>query len=232
MSQAPAPLTSLQQGMLLHSLPAPRAGLYLQQLLCDLHEPIDRAALRRAWTMLVERHDALRMGLAPDSPESPHQVFHDHVTVPWEEQDWRAESPAQQQHLLQALLDADRRRGFDLATPPLLRVTIVRLDTAHYQMVWTSHHALFDGRSRRILIVELFHLYEALRDGRVAALPPAPAFRPHLEWLAARDTASSAPFWRGLFDNIDLPHTTRDPRRPGIAADRRQAIGPAVANHE
>jgi hypothetical protein len=37
MSQTPAPLTPLQQGMLLHSLAAPDAGVYLQQLLCTLH---------------------------------------------------------------------------------------------------------------------------------------------------------------------------------------------------
>ena len=90
MSLALAPLTPLQQGMLLHSLPAPGAGVYLQQLVCDLHEPIDLAALRGAWTLLVARHDALRIALAPNSPESPRQVIHDQVTVPWEEKDWRA----------------------------------------------------------------------------------------------------------------------------------------------
>ena len=34
-----------------------------------------------------------------------------------------------------------------------------------YRLVWTSHHALFDGRSRVILLHELFALYDASLSG-------------------------------------------------------------------
>ena len=216
MTQETFPLTPLQQGMLLHSLAAPRAGVYVQQLLCDLEEPIDLVALRRAWALLVERHDALRIRLAWATPESPRQVFHGHISIPWDERDWRGRSVAEQRNLLEAFLDADRRRGLDLAAPPLFRLTMFRLDQAHYQLVWTSHHALLDGRSRLILLEELFELYEATRDGRTPALPPAPSVRPFLDWLATRDTTSAASFWRGLFGTLyEPPHPTAGLRGPG-----------------
>ena len=71
-------------------------------------------------------------------------------------------------------------------------------------------------------IDELFELYDAVRDGRTPALPPAPSFRMFLEWLAARDTASSAPFWRGLF-------ATFDPHRPAVASREAAESLPIVA---
>ena len=72
-------------------------------------------------------------------------------------------------HLVCRLQD-DRRRGFDLARPPLLRLALHRLKDDHYQFVWTSHHILIDGRSRQILLEELFAIYDALATGTPPAL--------------------------------------------------------------
>ena len=54
-------LSPMQQGMLFHSLYAQEAGgVYIQQMLCTLLEPLDAPALQRAWQKVLERHPILR----------------------------------------------------------------------------------------------------------------------------------------------------------------------------
>ena len=42
---------------------------------------------------------------------------------------------------------ADRRRGFEFTRAPLFRLTLLRNGTAEYQLVWTFHHTVLEGRS-------------------------------------------------------------------------------------
>ena len=39
----------------------------------------------------------------------------------------------------------DRNRGFELALPPLMRLTFIELGSEDHWLVWTSHHAIADG---------------------------------------------------------------------------------------
>ena len=142
------PLTALQQGMLFHSLAALQHGVYIQQLICDLQESLDIPSFIHAWEQLVERHPVLRTSFAWESRESPCQIVHHAVEIPCEQYDWRCWSAFEQELKRDAYLLDDRHRGFDLAMPPLFRLALFRLNEAHYQLIWTSHHALLDGRSR------------------------------------------------------------------------------------
>jgi surfactin family lipopeptide synthetase C len=219
------PLTALQQGMLFHSQPAPQEGVYVQQFICDLREPLDSAVFIRAWAQLIERHSILRTSFAWENSETPLQIVHPMVDVPWEQRDWRSRPTAEQELEQEAFLEADRRRGFDLARAPLFRLALFRLAEARYELIWTSHHALLDGRSRLILLEELFAIYEALCNGRAALLAPAVPFRKHVEWLQAENFELSAPFWRDLLAGYDKPTLPN----PGPAQERGVARTHAVA---
>ena len=56
---------------------------------------------------------------------------------------------------LQELLGSDRRRGFDLARPPLLRWTLIRAGAAESWFLWTHHHVIVDGWSYAAMLGEL-----------------------------------------------------------------------------
>ena len=87
------------------------------------------------------------------------------VELSWEEQDWRAFSDVEREKRLADFLAADRRRGFDMEHAPLFRLTLLRYGEADNRLIWTYHHILLDGRSRRLLQREVFAYYEAfLRD--------------------------------------------------------------------
>ncbi len=107
--------------------------------------------------------------------------------------------------------------GFEPARPPLWRIVLVRLAVDDHRLVWTSHHALLDGRSRRLVLGELFALYEGSRRGRDLSLGRPPPFGEHARWLAARDHGVSEGHWRGLLAGFHAP-TPLPMARPSPAA--------------
>src|SRR4029078_1144027 len=97
---------------------------------------------------------------------------------------------------LQAFLEADRRRGFKLSKPPLMRLTLLDTGQGSQILVWSHHHILMDGWCRPVLLRELFALYEDLCLGREPGLPPSRPYRDHVTWLARQDAVDAEAFWR------------------------------------
>jgi hypothetical protein len=67
------PLSPMQQGMLFESLVAPGSGVYVEQLLCDLDEAVNKAALRQAWMAVIGRHAVLRANFRWADRDEPQQ---------------------------------------------------------------------------------------------------------------------------------------------------------------
>lgn len=199
------PLSPLQQGMLFHYLRAPGSGVDIEQIVCTLREEISAGHLQQAWRHVVQRHAVLRTEFRWREAEEPFQLVHDEVDVPWEQFDWRSLSKEEQSRSLTAFLTEDRKRGFDLAEAPLLRLTLIRSDEARYHLVWTFHHALLDGRSFPLLLNEVFALYEASRGGQDVDLPSPPPYRAYIEWLRSREQGSADKYWRGVLQGFGVP---------------------------
>src|SRR5262249_43580171 len=149
-----------------HSLSAPEPGIYIQQMVCGLHEALDVPQFRKAWAEVVAHHPILRSCFRWESLTEPVQAVYRLADLPCEQKDWRGVPPAEQEERLAAFLETDRRRGFDLTRAPLMRLTLLRRGEADYTCVWTYHHILLDGRSHTILLKEVFACYEAFRQGR------------------------------------------------------------------
>ena len=199
------PLSPMQQGMLFHSLYAPQSGMYVQQAICGLHEDLQIAAFERAWQRIVARHPVLRTRFRWDDGAEPCQEVQREVSLPWEYHDWHGVSAGQQDNRLEAFLEADRRHGFVLTEAPLMRLALFRVAEADYQLVWTSHHALLDGRSRLVLLKELFALYEAFCRGRDLQLQPPRPYRDYIEWLRQQDLSAAESFWRRRLSGFPAP---------------------------
>jgi amino acid adenylation domain-containing protein len=191
------PLSSLQQGMLFHSLLAPGTGVYIEQCLCDLHETIDETALRQAWATVIGRHPVLRTDFRWADLDEPQQLVHARFEVPWETLDWQGSLDAEQERQLTDLLEADRRRGFDMARAPLLRLTLLRCCETKSRLIWTFHHALLDGRSWGTILREVFACYDGFRAGTEPTPPMLPRpYRDYINWLQELDFSRSEAFWR------------------------------------
>src|SRR2546428_4338183 len=128
-------LSPTQAGMLYHSLSAP--GVYFEQSLLRIDGELDVPVLRKAWQRIVDHHEILRTSFRWDNPEKPLQIVHWHVTVPFEEHDWRALSQTAQESRLDSFVHEDRDAGFDFAKPPLMRFALIRVADDSYRLIWS-----------------------------------------------------------------------------------------------
>jgi amino acid adenylation domain-containing protein/non-ribosomal peptide synthase protein (TIGR01720 family) len=209
-------LSPLQQGMLFHTLRDPGASLYFQQALYTL-ESADTDALERAFRRVVERHPVLRTSFHWEDLDNPVQVVHRRPELPIDRHDWRAMPPEERDARLRAYLDADRRRGFDLATAPLMRLALLRVTDDLHQLVWSHHHLLLDGWSLPLVLREIFAHYEAFRRGEDLDLPRPRPFRDYVGWLREQDLAKAGAFWKQYFAGAELPTPLPLDRGPGAA---------------
>ncbi len=213
------PLSPLQQGMLFHSAYAPGSTIYIGQLSFALQGKLDVSAFTEAWRRAVARHEILRTSFVWEDREEPLQRVSRDVAAPLEFFDWSEFSQADQETRIDALLEADRRRGFDPAVAPLLRLKLLQLGDESYRFVWTHHHLLLDGWSIALLLEEIFADYEALRRGVDRQLSRARQYRDYIAWLRRQDTARANSFWRAYLEGFQaltplaVDHAPADPSR-------------------
>jgi amino acid adenylation domain-containing protein/non-ribosomal peptide synthase protein (TIGR01720 family) len=213
------PLSLMQQGLLFHVRRAPESALYFVQWRATLRGALDVPAFRRAWQAVVERHPALRSSFLWDQLEEPLQIVWQRVETPWAQEDWRAVSAAEQDERLRQMLQADQRRGFDLAQAPLMRLSLIQLDTSAHECVWSFSHVLLDGWSAALIVREVFAHYRALQQGQTVALPPAPPYRDHIAWLQRQDTAQAKIFWGNKLTGFTAPTPLVVDRAPAVTPE-------------
>ncbi|REG51589.1 non-ribosomal peptide synthase protein (TIGR01720 family)/amino acid adenylation domain-containing protein [Paraburkholderia sp. BL6669N2] len=196
------PLSPMQHGILFHSLFAPEQSTYVNQLVATLIEP-DVVRLRAAFEAAVPRHDILRTSFTPDEA-TPMQIVHRQARMPVGILDWR-ERGAQAHDAFESWLSADRARGFDLTSPPLMRVALVRMTDDAWRLVWTRHHLLLDGWSTARFFADVLRDYIGPPRPQPFAAPAKTRYRDFIAWLAARDADSERAFWLQRLALLDEP---------------------------
>lgn len=196
------PLDPPQMGIYLHGLMASDKTAYVDQYGTDLHGPLDPDALARAWQHVVDRHPALRTAYLRRPFNQPVQAVHRQLPIDLRRMDLQAMDPAAQRAALGDALTADRSGGFDLACPPLMRLTLARLADERHRLVWTHHHIVVDGWSMTLVLQDVLTAYAALRRGHRPLLAAAPQAAPWTDWLLSHDIAPGIAFWRRLLQDF------------------------------
>ncbi|MFJ9182358.1 amino acid adenylation domain-containing protein [Streptomyces anulatus] len=198
------PLSPLQAGLyFLTGFGAEGDGpdVYTTQTVLDIEGDLDAERLRRAGRALLDRHPNLRAGFLARRGADPLQVIPAEAEIPVHAYDLTSAdlSEGRRQGRARNILAADRRQGFDLTAPPLLRLTVVRLGERRHLLAVTSHHILLDGWSGPLLVRDLLALYRG-------APGPAPRpYRDYLLWLNGRDRATTQGLWQEALAGIDGP---------------------------
>jgi amino acid adenylation domain-containing protein/non-ribosomal peptide synthase protein (TIGR01720 family) len=199
------PLSPMQQGMLFHTLYAPRSGVYIEQTICTLQGQLDVVAFARAWQRVLERHTILRTAFSWEQRDEPFQVVYRRANIPWEHHDWRGLASADQQERLDVVLQSDRERSFDLAKVPLMRLALIQRAEDVYSFVWSYHHLLLDGWSLPIILKEIFTFYDAFCRGQDRALERPRPYGDYIAWLQAQDLSGAEAFWRRMLAGFQVP---------------------------
>jgi amino acid adenylation domain-containing protein/non-ribosomal peptide synthase protein (TIGR01720 family) len=224
------PCASLQAGLLYHAgLDLDGPDPYVVQTAWDLSGEMDPPALRAAVGAMLRRYPNLRAGFWQGDLEQPVQVIPADVELPWREHDLSGLPEHEQDAARTRILGADRAERFDVLRPPMLRFTLITLAPDRYVLVLTSHHVLLDGWSDPLFMNDLIELYR--RGGDDSGLPPAPAYRDYLRWLAGQDTGQALETWRGALAGLDEPTLVApaDAGRPFIPERVERALDPELS---
>jgi amino acid adenylation domain-containing protein len=212
------------------ALPAAKGGLNLQQIVCTTAEPLDFSKFREAWQIVANRHVALGVAFRRDDRQQPYQRLWPPVdlAVSFEERPERTAS--EQAAFVERWLDEDRRHLFDLAHPPLTRISAFRFAGHAVAWIWTFHQILLDGRSARLVLEDFFACYEALAAGRPVLLPERRPFSELVSWhetQPARRGANDRAFWERLVtrDEIDSKLLLERPQAAADPAQEKLAVG-------
>src|SRR4029079_1800689 len=141
----------------------------------------------------------------------------------WEEQDWQRLNADEQQSQLEAFLERDRDRGFDLSAPPLMRVALMRLDETHYQLIWTVDHIIVHGWSLSLIFKEVLPLYDSFYRGEQPDLTRVPPYREYISWLQRQDIEQAETYWRQALKGFLAPTPLSIPR-PARTTPENQSV--------
>ncbi|MEU1026207.1 condensation domain-containing protein, partial [Streptomyces sp. NPDC005904] len=202
------PLSYAQRRLWFLDQMVPDSPAYNVPMSFRVRGPLRREILERAAEEVVRRHESLRTRLPSENGE-PWQEIVDDVKVPVELVDL-TDDPAR----LDALVFEAGRRPFDLATGPLLRVTLYRLAPELHVVLLNAHHVVVDGWSLGLFWQELFTLYEAFAAGRPSPLPElAVQYADFAVWqreyLSGDRLENQLAYWRRQLgegtENLELP---------------------------
>ncbi|MEV1087701.1 amino acid adenylation domain-containing protein [Streptomyces microflavus] len=182
------PLTPLQEGLYFHSVFDDDAtGSYVEQQLLTLEGEVDAERLAAAATRLLTLYPNLAARFTALADGRVVSVVESGTRAPFTTLD----RPAITDEEIRDLAERDRRAGFDLATGPLMRYTLIRTGAGRSVLVQTVHHIIADGWSVPPMLRTLLAEYHA-----PGSVYPVGGYRDYVGWLAGQDQDESDRVWR------------------------------------
>jgi amino acid adenylation domain-containing protein len=233
----PVPLSFAQHGIWVLEQVRHGAAIFNEPAAVRVRGRLDVQPLARALEEVIRRHETLRTGFEVRVGE-PVQVVAAAAPVPLVWRDLRHLPASDREAEATRVAAGEAARAFDLRTPPLLRVTVLRLDDAHQHVVGVVHHLVADGWSMGVLVGELIALYVAAAAGEPCPLPPPPVqYADYAVWqreqLGDGALARQLDHWRrrlaGVPPVLELPaDRPRPPLQTFAGAVHAFAVGPEL----
>jgi hypothetical protein len=192
---------------------------------------LQAAALNQAVQEVVNRHEALRTVISRDGAVqeilpsltlSPQWVDFTEIPV-----------AAGQAEAVNAWKAEECLQPFDLHAGPLVRVYVLQLEPAVFEIIINLHHIIADGWSLSLILQEIAALYTASCNNHAAALPQPMQYREHLELFDAfaqrPEMTEQENYWVKAFENLqpalELP---TDRNRPSLKTYRGGTLSRAI----
>lgn len=165
---------------------------------------LNEEALVKSLEQLIQRHDALRSTfdlskeLATIAPA---------MELRLSRLDYRHFDSISKETQFASLLEQEATTPFDLATGPLFRAHLVRMEEQKHVLVFTAHHIIFDGWSTNVFFNDLSALYNAALRGEKALLPQQLTFSQYAlnQHKGNEDRQATESFWIEQFKTVPSP---------------------------
>ncbi|ASS75346.1 hypothetical protein CIG75_10315 [Tumebacillus algifaecis] len=154
------PLSFAQQRLWIVDHLNPGTTVYNMPFAVRLVGELNRPALERTLTEIVRRHEALRTSYENKGGQAVQQIappYAIHLPVV----ELSGEDASEQEAAAKQYVEQEASTPFDLAKGPLLRCSLLKLDSTVHVLVLNLHHIVSDGWSMGVFLQEVATLYGA-----------------------------------------------------------------------
>ncbi|MCP4404621.1 MAG: amino acid adenylation domain-containing protein [bacterium] len=188
-----------------------------------LQGSLDRKALERSFTELVQRHEALRtIFIAPDGEPRQKILSPDRFQLSFIDFSQRAGA----EEKIRTFGQQDAETPFDLRTELPFRVTVAKEAEDRHVLFVNLHHIVADGWSMNILVREMCSLYNAFTQQQPSPLKPLRIqYKDYAVWqkqlLKSSEIEASRTYWhQKLEGELPLLKLIEDFPRPTVQTFR------------
>jgi amino acid adenylation domain-containing protein len=184
-------------------------------------------ALQFALSEIVRRHEILRTSFV-SVEGTPVQVINPEATLSFKVVDLQNYEATEREALVQQETKSEAITPFDLKIAPLIRCSLLQLETTESVLLLTMHHIISDGWSIGILLQELSTLYSAYIQGEVSPLAEleiqyADFAMWQRQWLNESVLEEQLDYWKQQLAKLpELLQLPTDRPRPAIQTYRGQ----------
>ena len=164
LQNSPCRLSFAQERLWFLARLEPNAPFYNMAGVIQILGHLNVAILEQALNEVIFRHEVLRTRFSLVNGEV-RQIVHAHGEIAFRQTDLSDLPSKQRNQVLEALQNQEAQQVFDLASLPLIRALLIKLDTDNYQLSITLHHIVADEWSLRRLIKEVSLFYQRMQSG-------------------------------------------------------------------
>jgi amino acid adenylation domain-containing protein len=197
------PLTPMQQGMLFNYLCHKDSKAYFQQLCFSLEADLDIDVFERSVNKVIERYDVLRTIFVYEKVEEPKQVVLAERTTKVFYEDISCMDSRDRKGYVEELKRNDLEKGFDIAKDLLMRISIIKVGSKVYEVIWSHHHMVLDGWCLGVVISDFIKIYQSLKYGKEHNLTKPYQYVDYINWLTKQDNATALAYWEKYLENYE-----------------------------
>jgi NRPS condensation-like uncharacterized protein len=216
------PLSFAQQQLWFIDQLEPGSVAYNISFAVRLGGMLDKQALRWSVGEIVRRHEVLRTRF-PMRDGIPVQEIADDPGLELMEHDLQDLGADQREEQARKVLQQESELPFDLASGPLLRVTLLQLGEEDHLLLLVMHHVVCDEWSVEIMVAEFAALYDARCEGRPSPLPGLEMqYADYAKWqrdcLQGPVLERHLDFWKKQLEGVKPVPLPFDHARPEVPA--------------
>lgn len=208
-----------QQRLLFMDQLNPDSAEYLVSQCFRLRGRLVPEAIRQGLLTVVRRHEVLRSTFAFDAHGEPAVTINDaSESVTFDHVNWSARDTVTRERLMRERMT----EPMNLATGPLIRVLLARLDHDDHLLLLVVHHIVIDEWSWEIFAEEFSEGYRAHLDQRPSDLPALSLqYRDYAAWQRRtvdhdQTISTELDYWRNQLTDLDTLALPTDFPRPTL----------------
>lgn len=197
-------LSSLQEGMLFHSLMDKKTGSYVVQSLFSISGDFRVDLFEESFNIILKKYDIFRTHYIFNGLRKPKQVVLENAKLKIDFRDISYLDSTDFGVVLDNFIKFDREKTFDLEKDTLMRVSVFKLDEYKYKIIWTFHHIVLDGWCLQIVFNDILENYRKLKMNEAIDISNNNNFIKYIKWLESQDENDARYYWKKYLGDFKL----------------------------